>query len=120
MLHERERVDPIARYVAREEVPREECRGGGDPPARGGGASTVRGPHSTDNVTFFNPRFTLFAPPPAARKAQTVKVRLLSLYRAPDFATWKRRRDKDNVSLAQNDDEGGSAVKGRSRIYEPF
>lgn len=24
---------------------------------------TVRGPHSTDNVTFFNPRFTLFAPP---------------------------------------------------------
>lgn len=68
---------------------------------REGGVLTVRGPHSTDNVTFFNPRFTLFAPPSAARKAQTVKVRLLSLYRAPEFATWKRRRDKDDVSLAQ-------------------
>lgn len=74
--------------------------GVGGPPARGG-VLTVRGPHSTDNVTFFNPRFTLFAPPSAARKAQTVKVRLLSLYRAPEFATWKRRRDKDDVSLAQ-------------------
>lgn len=65
------------------------------------GAPTVRGPHSTDNVTFFNPRFTLFAPPSAARKAQTVKVRLLSLYRAPDSATWTRRRDKDDVSLPE-------------------
>lgn len=36
MLYGHERVDPIARYVAREEVPREECRGGGGPPARGG------------------------------------------------------------------------------------
>lgn len=72
----------------------------------------MRGPHSTDNVTFFNPRFTLFAPPSAARKAQTVKVRLLSLYRAPDFATWTRRRDKDDVSLP-NDNEGGSAGKGK-------
>lgn len=98
MLYERERVDPIARYVAREEVPRKECRGGGES-SRERGAPTVRGPHSTDNVTFFNPRFTLFVPPSAARKAQTVKVRLLSLYRAPDFATWKRRRDKDGVSL---------------------
>lgn len=105
MLYKRERVDPIARYVAREEIPREECRGGG-------GVLTVRGPHSTDNVTFFNPRFTLFAPPSAARKAQTVKVRLLSLYRAPDFATWKRRRDKD--------DEIGSIVRGRLRIHEPL
>lgn len=102
MLHERERVDPIARYVAREEVPREEkeCRGGGES-SRERGAPTVRGPHSTDNVTFFNPRFTLFAPPSAARKAQTVKVRLLSLYRPSHFATWKRKRDKDDVSLPQ-------------------
>lgn len=74
---------------------------GGPPAIERGGVLTVRGPHSTDNVTFFNPRFTLFAPPSAARKAQTVKVRLLSLYRAPEFATWKRRRDKDDVSLAQ-------------------
>lgn len=101
MLYEHERVDPIARYVVREEVPREECRGGGGSSRVRGGVLTVRGPHSTDNVTFFNPRFTLFAPPSAARKAQTVKVRLLSLYRAPEFATWKRRRDKDDVSLAQ-------------------
>lgn len=98
MLHDHERVDPIARYVTREEVPREECRGGGGLSCVRG-APTVRGPHSTDNVTFFNPRFTLFAPPSAARKAQTVKVRLLSLYRTADFATWKRRRDKDDVSL---------------------
>lgn len=73
MLHERERVDPIARYAAREEV-RERCGAGvGGPPASGE-APTVRSPHSTDNVTFFNPRFTLFAPPSAASKAQTVKV----------------------------------------------
>lgn len=112
MPYERELVDPIARYV-----PREEClgRGGGVLP-REGGAPTVRGPHSTDNVTFFNPRFTLFAPPSAARKAQTVKVRLLSLYRAPDSATWKRRRDKDDVSLRrihENDDEGGRHREGK-------
>lgn len=35
--------------------------------ARGG--PLVRGPHSTDNVTFFNPRFTLFVLASAARKA---------------------------------------------------
>lgn len=36
MLYDHVRVDPIARYVVREEVPREECRGGG-------GLSRVRG-----------------------------------------------------------------------------
>ena len=34
-----------------------------------GGRSLVRGPHSTDNVTFFNPRFTLFVLASAVRKA---------------------------------------------------
>lgn len=34
-----------------------------------GGRPLVRGPHSTDNVTFFNPRFTLFVLASAARKA---------------------------------------------------
>lgn len=33
-----------------------------------GGRSLVRGPHSTDNVTFFNPRFTLFVLASVARK----------------------------------------------------
>lgn len=108
-----ERVDPIARYVAREEVPREECRGGGGSSRVRGGAPTVRGPHSTDNVAFFNPRFTLFAPPSAARKVQTVKVRLLSLYRAPDFATWKRRQDKDDVSLPQKRQRGRGRREGK-------
>lgn len=51
----------------REKRSRERSAAGvGGPPARGRGAPTVRSPHSTDNVTFFNPRFTLFAPPSAA------------------------------------------------------
>lgn len=70
--------------------------------ARGGEVPAVRSPHSTDNVTFFNPRFTLFAPPSRSRgRPQTVIVRLLSLYRkVPSFATWKRREDKDDASLS--------------------
>lgn len=108
MLYERERVDTIARYVAREEDPREECRGGGGFSRERGRTPMVRGPHSTDNVTFFNPRFTLFAPPSATRKVQTVKVRLLSLYRASDFTTWKRRHTRDK------NDVRGSTVRGES------
>lgn len=49
---------------------REAAEGGWDEvrkEARGG--PLVRGPHSTDNVTFFNPRFTLFVLASAARKA---------------------------------------------------
>lgn len=81
----------------REKRSRERSAAGvGGPPARGRGTPTVRSPHSTDNVTFFNPRFTLFAPPSAAGgRLKTVKVRLLSLFRAHDFASRKRRRDKD-------------------------
>lgn len=37
--------------------------------ARGGRSAGWRGPHSTDNVTFFNPRFTLFVLASAAGKA---------------------------------------------------
>lgn len=79
----RERVVPVARYVAQEETSQERNKGerrgllNRASWGRGAcerGALTVRGPHSTDNVTFFNPRFTLFAPPSVARKAQTVKV----------------------------------------------
>lgn len=98
-IYSRERVDPTAKYVAREKrAParerkreKEHC-GGGEFRERRREVLAVRSPHSTDNVTFFNPRFTLFAPPSRSRgRPQTVIVRLLSLYRERLLSRKSRR-----------------------------
>jgi len=92
-------IAPIAIYTrggpeardAREGARVESCRGGGEL-LREGDPPTVRGPHSTDNVTFFNPRVLLYLRRlQAARKVQTVKVRLLSLERQRGGRLGRRR-----------------------------
>lgn len=119
MLYKRERVDPIARYVAREEVPREERRGGGGPPARGG-LPTVRGPHSTDNVTFLIPVLLYLRRLRPRGRPKQLKF---------DFCPYTerlilRRGSADGTRTTypcyKNDDEGGSTVKGRLRTHKPL
>lgn len=113
MLYKRERVDPIARYVAREEVPREECRGGGDPSARGGARRRwgVRIPQTMSR--FLIPVLLYLRRLRPRGRPKQLKFRLLSLYRAPDFATWKRRRDKDDVSLLRKQQRGKERREGK-------
>lgn len=104
----RERVDPAAKVRGTRERERRSIAGVGSP-ARGGEVLAVRSPHSTDNVTFFNPRFTLFAPPSRSRgRPQTVTVRLLSLEKAPSFATWKRTRTRTTYPCREDNERGSS------------
>lgn len=107
----RERVDPTAKERGTRERERERCSiAGVGSSARGREVLAVRSPHSTDNVTFFNPRFTLFAPPSRSRgRPQTVTVRLLSLERAPSFA-WKRTRTRTTYPCRE-DNERDSSTK---------
>lgn len=97
---------PLSTWHARREIPRKKERerksiAGVGSPTRGGEVLAVRSPHSTDNVTFFNPRFTLFAPPSRSRgRPQTVIVRLLSLYRERLLSRRGSRRGQGRRILA--------------------
>lgn len=120
----RERVDPAAKYVAREkrdpakegERERKSVAGVGSL-TRGGEVLAVRSPHSTDNVTFFNPRFTLFAPPSRSRgRPQTVIVRLLSLYRERFLSQLGSRRGQGRGILAAKTATKEAALRSGAKL----
>lgn len=115
MLHDHERVDPIARYVAREEVPREECRGGG-------GSSRVRGGRRRWGVRIPQTmsRFLI----PVLLYLRRLRPRGRPKQLKFDFCPYTerlilRRGSADGIRTTypcKNDDQGGR----REKIHESF